>query len=359
MKAGSEKQNSHKQFALCGIGNALVDMFVDVSEHEFAELGFERSTMRLVSSQEQHDLFSKLGIEGSSQIGSQVGNQISNAARRAVRQASGGSVANSIIAFAQLVAAETRSSHERLKAAFITSVGSDSRGQFYRQEFESFGIAFPSKASGSGAPTGTCLALITPDAERTMRTCLGATQELGASHIDEEAIARSQWLFIEGYALSNPGGGAAVAETAVQLARKHGTKVAFTCSEAWVVDGFRPLVDHVLANADMVICNDAESQALTGRTSGEAAFGDLIARFPSVIVTQGPKGARVRWMGGEPAAIAAVPCTPRDLTGAGDMFAGAFFAGVLGGKSPAESGARAAALCSRVISQIGARLASL
>lgn len=317
-----------KKLSLCGLGNALVDLFVDIDEAQFQSLGFERSTMRLVSPAEQGQLLETLHA-------------------RNPRKVSGGSVANSIVAFSQLGG----------KGALLSSVGTDSLGAFYREEFRSLGIQFPS-ASTSTAPTGTCVALITPDAERTMRTCLGATAELSAKHLDERTIADSEWLFIEGYVLSNPELGQNAVKDAVRLAKAHGTKLALTCSEAWVVEGFRAAVDETIAACDLVFANDAESKALTGAATAQEAFKILCAKIPNVVVTMGAEGALCKWNGVE-AHVKAVPCTPRDLTGAGDMFAGAFFAGVLGGKSLLESANRASALASRVISQVGARLASV
>ncbi len=314
-----------KDISLCGLGNALVDLFVDIDELRFSELGFERSTMRLVSAAEQEQLLETLHAHNP-------------------RKVSGGSVANSLIAFSQLGG----------KAAFLSSVGSDSLGEFYRKEFETLGIEFLSKATSAG-PTGTCVALITPDAERTMRTCLGATAELGTNHLDEGTIARSEWLFVEGYVLSNPELGHGAVREAVRMAKAHNTKIALTCSEAWVINGFRDFFDETLSACSLVFANEEESKALTGEATAQAAFKKLTQSVPNVVVTMGPDGAWVKW-GTAEAHIKSVPCTPRDLTGAGDMLAGAFLAGVLRGESVENAGNKAAALASRVISQIGARL---
>lgn len=314
-----------KDISLCGLGNALVDLFVDLDEPRFTQLGFERSTMRLVSAQEQSQLLEVLHAHNP-------------------RKVSGGSVANSLIAFSQLGG----------KAAFLSSVGNDALGTFYRKEFESLSIEFPSKTTSSG-PTGTCVALITPDAERTMRTCLGATAELSAIHLDEATIARSEWLFIEGYVLSNPELGHGAVREALRLAKAHNTKIALTCSEAWVIGGFRAAVDEAISACSLVFANEEESKALTGEATAQAAFKKLSLSIPNLVLTMGANGALVKW-GETETHIKAVPCTPRDLTGAGDMLAGAFLAGVLRGQTAIDAGNRAAMLSSRVISQVGARL---
>jgi sugar/nucleoside kinase (ribokinase family) len=323
-----------KDIKLCGLGNALVDIFLDVSEENFSKLGFERSSMRLVSAEEQNALIKQLSPHEQLELGD-------------ARRVSGGSVANSIVAFSQLGG----------KAAFLSSVGDDELGRFYRSEFSQLGIHFPSIATPT-TPTGTCVALITPDAERTMRTCLGATAFLGTTHLDRKSIERSEWLFIEGYVLSNPELGQAAVREALEIAKASGTKIALTCSEAWVIQGFRAAVDETVSAASLVFANEAEAIALTGCGSAKDSFEALCKKIPNVVVTMGAEGALIKW-GTSSVHVPATQCQPRDLTGAGDMLAGAFLAGVLDGASAMDAGKRATMLASRVISQIGARLSSV
>src|SRR5690349_12265102 len=152
-----------KEFKLCGLGNAVVDMFLEVSEIEFSSLGFERGSMRLVDLNEQRQLLERYQ-------------------RHEPKLVSGGSVANSVIAFSQLGGA----------AAFIGCVGDDRYGLFYQTEFEELGIDFGNPAI-VGETTGTCLCVITPDAERTMRTCLAVSSHLAARHVDEDRVRNSAW----------------------------------------------------------------------------------------------------------------------------------------------------------------------
>src|SRR6266446_678875 len=197
-----------KEFQLCGLGNALVDIFLEISEAEFASLGFERGTMRLVDLAEQKTLLHRYQ-------------------KHEPKLASGGSVANSIIAFSQLGG----------KAAFIGCVGDDRYGLFYATEFEELAIDIGNPVI-IGETTGTCVAIITPDAERTMRTCLAVSSHLAARHVDEERIKNSDWLFIEGYVFANPDTGQTAIRKAVALAKQHGTRIALTCSDAFVVNVF-------------------------------------------------------------------------------------------------------------------------
>src|SRR5439155_25381190 len=140
------------------LGNAIVDIFLEVSDEEFATLGFERATMRLVELAEQKALLARFKD-------------------REPRLVSGGSVANSVIAFSQLGG----------QAAFIGCVGDDRYGLFYASEFEELGIDIGNPVI-VGESTGTCVAIITPDAERTMRTCLAVSSHLSARHVDEARI---------------------------------------------------------------------------------------------------------------------------------------------------------------------------
>ncbi len=197
-----------KQYGLCGLGNAIVDIFVEVTDKEFAELGYERGTMRLVDLADQQTLLKRFHA-------------------REPRLVSGGSVANSVIAYSQLGG----------RGAFIGCVADDRYGLFYATEFEELNIDIGNPVI-IGEATGTCVAVITPDAERTMRTCLAVSSHLAARHVDEERIRNSEWLFIEGYVFANPDTGQGAIRKAISLAKAHGTKVALTCSEAFVVEVF-------------------------------------------------------------------------------------------------------------------------
>jgi sugar/nucleoside kinase (ribokinase family) len=314
-----------REFQLCGLGNAMVDIFLEVSDAEFAELGFERGGTKLVDAGEQKALLDRF-------------------ADRDPRLVSGGSVANSIIAFSQLGGS----------AAFIGCVGDDRYGLFYKTEFDELDIGFGNPVV-VGAPTGTCLVLITPDAERTMRTCVAVAGHVAAQHVDEGRIKDSQWLFIEGYVFANAQAGQGAIREAVRLARRHGTKVAVTCSDAFVIQLFGKPFHEALRQTDLLFCNTAEACALTGASTSESAFSKLRTLVPSAIVTAGPHGAYVRH-GGVETHVPAFPCEPRDLTGAGDMFAGAFLYGITHGIAPDRAARAACFLAMKVITQVGARL---
>jgi sugar/nucleoside kinase (ribokinase family) len=314
-----------KEFQICGLGNAVVDIFLEISEAEFAQLGFERGGMRLVDHGEQKLLLERYQ-------------------KHEPKLVSGGSVANSIIAFSQLGG----------QAAFIGCVGDDRYGLFYANEFEELGIDIGNPIIVNEA-TGTCVCIITPDAERTMRTCLAVSSHLSAKHIDAERVKNSDWLFIEGYVFANPDTGQKAIREAIRIAKENGTKVAVTCSDAFVVNVFGDALRDALKSTDLFFCNETEACAVTGAATAEQAFEKLNGNISSVVVTNGPNGAYVRH-GGVSTHVPAFPTEPKDLTGAGDMFAGAFLYGITHGVS-AEKAARAGSFLShKVISQVGARL---
>ena len=316
-----------KRFDVCGLGNAIVDIFIEVSDDEFQSLGFERGTMRLVESEEQQQLLARF-----------------HDADHDLKLVSGGSVANSMIAISQLGGT----------GALIGCVGDDRYGLYYVDEVEQLGIDMGNPIL-VGETTGTCLAIITPDAERTMRTCLAVSSRLAAKHVDPERIAKSRWLFIEGYVFANPDTGQHAIREAIRAAKEHGTQVALTCSDAFIPEVFGDAFREALDASDLLFCNAPESMAVTGASDSAQAFAKLREMVPNCVVTDGGNGAFVSFAGDQGHAPA-VACEPKDLTGAGDMFAGAFLYGVTHGVPPIAAARAANFLSHKVITQVGARL---
>ena len=316
-----------KEYSVCGLGNAVVDIFIEVDDTAFEGLGFERGTMRLVEKDEQQKLLTRFH-DGAHDL----------------RLVSGGSVANSIIALSQLGAS----------GAFIGCVGDDRYGLHYVEEFEQLKIDMGNPVL-VGETTGTCLAIITPDAERTMRTCLAVSSHLAAHHVTPDRIAASEWLFIEGYVFANPETGQHAIREAIRIARENNTKVALTCSDGFIPEVFGEVFREALSDSDLLFCNAPESIAVAQANDSQSAFAKLKELVPNCVVTDGPNGAFVRF-GGTEAHVPAIECTPKDLTGAGDMFAGAFLYGITHDYSPETAARGANFLCHKVITQVGARL---
>ncbi len=316
-----------KQFHVCGLGNAIVDIFIEVTDAEFESLDFERGTMRLVDQAEQQELLKKF-----------------HDGQHDLKLVSGGSVANSVIGLSQLGG----------KGAFIGCVGDDRYGLHYAEEFNQLSIDMGNPVL-VGETTGTCLAIITPDAERTMRTCLAVSSQLSARHVDRRRIENSEWLFIEGYVFANPETGQHAIREAIRIAKSAGTKVALTCSDGFIPEVFGEVFREALSGSDLLFCNAPESVAVTHADDSAQAFAKLKDMVPNCVVTDGANGAYVRF-GTTESHVAAIACVPRDLTGAGDMFAGAFLFGITHDFAPEVAARGANFMCHKVITQVGARL---
>lgn len=313
-----------KKILLTGLGNALMDLEYKVSDEELAAFGVEKGGMTLTDAERQREMIQALGP-------------------RDAHHCSGGSAANTIIAFAQFGGS----------AAYCSILGDDHYGSYYASEFRDMGILL-SAQHVPGETTGSCLVLITPDSERTLNTTLAVNQHFTRQHVQEEVIAASHWLYIEGYKLTDDNGAEAV-DVALYYAKKHGTNVAVSCSDGFIVDVFGDRLRSVLRNTHLVFANEREASALAGEESVDAAYAKLASDFSHVVVTKGANGSRVRW-GGVESHAPAYAVDAVDATGAGDMYAGAFLYGVLHGHHPEHAARLASYASSRVVAQYGARL---
>lgn len=313
-----------KNIQLTGIGNALVDLEVEVEESDLVEFGLTKGTMALTDPDLQRSMIERLGSKN-------------------IHQSSGGSAANSVIAFAQFGG----------KGGYNSLLGSDALGGFYLDEFASLGINLNARQV-TDQVTGTCLVMITPDTERTLNTTLAVNTAFTRNDVDEAQIRRSDWIYVEGYKLTEEGGADAV-EYAAYLAKKNGTHVAVSCSDRFIIDVFGDRLRALLKHADLVFCNEGEAMALSGEPDGASAFGSLSGTYRNVAVTLGTQGSRIQW-NGETADVPAYVITPVDATGAGDMYAGAFFYGVLNRYRAEHAGRLASYAASLVVAQMGARL---
>lgn len=312
-----------KQIQLCGIGNGLVDLEITISSEQLASLGIKKGTMTLVSAQEQQELLAKLS-------------------HTEPFRCSGGSVANSIIAFTALGG----------KAAQKTILGNDDFGQFYAQEFLDLGILLDADKVDN-LTTGTCAVLITEDAERTLFTSLGVNATYGKNNINPSTIKQSDWLYIEGYKFSEPSGVDSI-NYAIEIAKNSNTKVALSFSDTFVVNFFRNDVQKVLENTDFLFCNETEATAYTNNEDFDSNFEQLTSIVENVALTRGKAGSRIKWYG-EIKSFDAVPIKAVDTTGAGDMYAGSLLYGLMNGLSLQQSGKLASYASAQIVAQMGAR----
>jgi sugar/nucleoside kinase (ribokinase family) len=317
---------SERRYAVYGIGNGIVDKQVKITDVELEELHLSKGYMELADQEEQGRILAYLG-------------------NRESGLHAGGSAANTIVGVAQMGGT----------AAYACSLAEDALGRHYADDFETLGIRLTGKLKSS-EPTGLCLILITPDGERTMKTCLGASAKLSVDDIDAGIIAASQWVYLEGYLLA----GESTREAsfhAMELARQHGTKIAYSFSDGFLVDGFGDHLRKIVKDyADLVFANEHEAAAYTGIRDPEASLKAILQDCDNACVTCSEKGSYIHFNGGT-RYVPAFATQPIDLTGAGDMYA----AGVLYGLSINADPERAARLGARaahyVVRQMGARLA--
>ncbi len=235
-----------------------------------------------------------------------------------------GSAANTIVALADFGGS----------AAFVGKVGDDEVGRFFLKDMRDLGVTVD--VDPAVTATGTCAVLITGDAQRTMLTNLGASSSLTADDVDESLIQAAKYVYIEGYLLTGETTKAA-AYRAMDLAKKNGTKVAFTASDPFLVNMIREEIwDLITGPVDLFFCNEQEAKSLTGETDPIACAAKIHEHAENVALTLGEKGSLVMH-GGEAFPVEGVPIKAVDTTGAGDMYAGALMYGITNGMSLAAS----------------------
>lgn len=313
-----------RDFNVYGLGNALLDLQLHASEQDLEALKLAKGGMTLVDIDQRGRILDRFADERP-------------------HMASGGSVANTMIALSQLGG----------RGAFSCLVGDDAHGRHYRDEMEALGIKVHTEPVSGGA-TGTCVVLITPDAERTMSTTLGVSAEFGPEQVSEDLIARSEWIYIEGYLFSAEPGRAAV-RRALELAERHDTQVALTFSDTFIVETFGEPLREAARRSDLIFANHLEARAYTGEQDEDRVFASVRDAAPNVIMTLHERGARADFGGQEhffePFKVQAV-----DETGAGDMFAGGILYAITNRHEIPEAGRLACFLASRVVAQLGPRL---
>ena len=311
---------------IVAIGDAIVDIIATCDDAFLDAHHLPKGSMQLLDPAAAERLYAAMG---------------------SARETSGGSAANTMAGVAAMGGS----------AAFIGQTADDQLGKIFAHDMRALGVRFDTAPLGKGAPpTGRCLILVTPDAQRTMNTSPGASHELTADRLDENLIASAAILYLEGY-LWGPDRPRAAMERAVSVAHEAGRQVAFTLSESVCIagrkEGFGRMIDS--GGVDLLFANEDEVYQLTGRTDLEGALAALSAKVPTLVVTRGPAGATA-FEQGERIDIPAAPLTKLvDTTGAGDLFAAGFLTARCKGfdlQRQLWTGAIAAA---EVISHFGAR----
>jgi hypothetical protein len=313
-------------------GSALMDIQIHVQDAQFAALGLQKGNMYLTQREQQEDTIRKL-------LGANAQGDTT------LQMAAGGSAANTVFGVAQL------GGH----AALCGKVARDRFGDAYIRNMLQSGVVFHGKQVDDGA-TGTCIVLISDDAQRTMLTCLGVSSELSYDDINEDHLRQSAYLYLEGYLFDS----ALATRTllrAIDTAKQHNVKIALTASDAFCVARHKDTMLRLIKNdVDLLFANTQEAQALSDTDSLEGAVKALSEMCKNIAVTDGSRGS-VLSFGKQLEKIKPHIVSPLDTTGAGDSYAAGLLFGLTSGYSLKSSGTLASFFASRVVSQIGPRYA--
>ena len=308
------------------IGDAVVDVIARADDAFLAEEGLVKGSMQVLDAAGATRLYAKMG----------------NA-----RETSGGSAANTVAGVAALGG----------RAGFVGQVAADQLGDIFTHDIRALGVAFETPAKVDGLPTGRCLILVTPDAQRTMNTFRGAAHELSADALDAEQIRGAAILYLEAYLWRSEGPRAAM-EQAMAIAHEAGRKVAFTLSDIACIAPHRAeMVAMLDAGAiDLLFANENEICELAGLADRDASIAAIQDKIPLLVVTCGAEGALAVEDGRRVSVpVAQIGGEIVDTTGAGDLFAAGFLVGQAEGRSIEDSLRMGSISAAEVISHFGAR----
>ncbi len=316
-----------KTIDVFGVGNAIVDMLAMVPDQFIAEQQLQRASMTLMETDQQARILHALGDHK-------------------VELASGGSAANTLVAVAQSGGS----------GVYCGKVAHDTNGEFYRQDMEESGIRFPvAMAPESADPTGTCVVLTTPDAERTMCTHLGVSTSLSVTDLDWDLLARCKYSYIEGYLWDAPGPREACLAT-FRKSAELGVKTSFTFSDLFLVQRYRDaFLEVVPGHCDVLFCNADEARQLLQIESLEECCRQLAPMAEIVFVTDGPNGCTVIEHG-TTRQVDAFQVKAIDTVGAGDAFAGGALYALANNLGSLQAARWGNFLASEVVAKTGPRL---
>ncbi len=311
-------------FDVVGLGNAIVDVIAPTDEAFIARQGLRKGGMTLADTAASEALYAAMGP---------------------ATEMSGGSAANTMAGIASLGG----------RPAFFGRVRDDQLGAVFAHDIRAAGVSYDTPPARNGDATGRCLILVTPDAERTMQTCLGVAAQFGPEDIDEDIVRSSEIAYLEGYLFDPPPARAAFYKAA-ETAHAAGRKVALSLSDAFCVERHRAEIrDLVDGHIDILFANEEEIVSLYETRDFAGALEAVRGKCGIAALTRSEKGSAVV-SGADVFEVAAEPVeTVVDTTGAGDLYAAGFLYGLCHGRSLAECG-RIGGLCAaEVIGHFGAR----
>lgn len=313
-------------FDVVAIGNALVDVLAETTDDFLGTHDMVKGSMALIDTDRAESLYAAMG----------PGIEIS-----------GGSAANTVAGLASLGG----------RAAYIGRVNDDQLGEVYTHDLRSANVSFDASVASDGLATGRCLILVTPDAERTMNTYLGASAELTVDDVDPDLIRRSTYTYLEGYLWDSPAAQDAF-RFAAQVGHEAGGRVALTLSDGFVVDRHRDtFLELIEGSIDVLFANATEIQMLYEVDSFDTAVKQVRHHCEITAVTDGADGS-VLLQGDDVLKVPAEPVPGGrliDTTGAGDLYAAGVLYGLATGRDLATCGRIGGMAAAEVISHVGAR----
>ena len=313
------------RYDVLGIGNAIVDVIARADDDFLVAQKMQKGGMALIDEARARTIYDAMGP---------------------AVEISGGSAANTIVGVASFGA----------RAAFVGKVKDDELGRIFAHDIRKAGVSFETRPAADGPSTARCYIMVTPDCERTMNTYLGAAQNLHPDDLDEEAIAASAIVYLEGY-LWDPEDAKDAFLKAAAVAHRAGRMVALTLSDSFCVDRYRSEFIALLRDGvvDLLFANEAELKSLYETSDFDAGVAALRNDARLAAVTRSEKGCVVVSRKG----INAVPAAPVDnlvdTTGAGDLFAAGFLFGLARNRDYVAAGRLGALAAAEVIQHLGAR----
>ena len=308
---------------ILGIGNAIVDVLARADDDFLDARGLAKGGMRLIGAEEAEALYGQMGPG---------------------LESSGGSAGNTMAGIASLGGS----------GAYIGKVRNDELGDVFRHDMTAIGVRFTTAPATIGPPTARCLILVTPDAQRTMNTFLGACVDFSAADVDAEEVARAKVVYLEGYLFDPPAAQAAFF-AASHAAHEAGRQVALTLSDPFCVERHRQAFRRFLREeTDILFANESEILSLYQTDDFETAATLVRQDVGLAALTRSAQGS-VIIAGEERHEVEAVPTEVVDTTGAGDAYAAGFLAALTRGLPLPECGRWGAIAAAEVISHFGAR----
>ena len=309
---------------LVGIGNAVVDVLTHADDAFLVKHDLAKGAMTLVDASQGQKLYDEMGP---------------------AVEVSGGSASNTMAGFASLGG----------NGAFVGKVRNDQLGGIFSRDIQAAGVRYETALATSGAPTARCLIFVTPDAQRTMQTYLGASVALGPDDIDEELIAGARVTYLEGYLWASKSGRKALIKAA-KIAAGAGNKISFTLSDAFLVETFREdFLSFIYDHVDILFANEVEITALVEAADFDDSLQHIRGLCETMALTRGEKGSVVV-AGDEIYVIDAAPVDQvLDTTGAGDLYAAGFLFGYTRDRDLGICGHMGSLAAGEIVSHFGAR----